>query len=489
MRVLVDTVEQCYAVLSIVQNTWVPIPTEFDDYIAKPKANGYQSLHTIVTVSSGQTIEVQIRTHQMNEFAEFGFAAHWLYKERTTPSTKGAGAAQSGAGGRLTADGQVNQQLSWVRQLLGWQQELGHALIAQAPTKLVDDFIFVMTPEGKVIELPRGATPVDFAYHVHTNLGHRCRGAKINHQMQPLNTVLLNGQTVEIIVAKANDSKGPSRDWLNPELGFLASHRARSKVKNWFNAQALADQIAQGRAVVEKLLQREGKTSLPFEEIAQRLGLDSVEALFSQISRDEIGPRALEVAVRAQPEALSSQSAGGDSVSSEIDSAKAAEQYVAKSGSTSRNRSDVLVVGVDLLLTQLARCCRPIPPDPIVGYVTQGRGISIHRDNCASFKKLKEKQPERVIETSWDSRASKQSTTTDKFAVDISIEAVDRQGLLRDITELLTRRKINVTAVQSLSKRGIALIRMTIEVSGQSALQQALADLHQVKGLVAVKRR
>jgi GTP pyrophosphokinase len=492
-RVIVDSIPDCYSVLSLVQSIWEPLDREFDDYIAKPKPNGYQSLHTVVKVNAVQTLEIQIRTSEMHELAEFGVAAHWRYKERTVDTTRIKNTAglksnkKSNKPSTVVSDSlapsaeqSATRQLAWMRQLLNWQQELGHAISADASSVLMEEHIFVFTPDATVVELPRGATAVDFAYHVHTNLGHRCRGAKIDGQMISLLTPLQTGQTVEIVTAKSNEKLGPSRDWLNQELGYIASNRARSKVRSWFNAQALEEMIAQGRVIVEKTLQRESATSLQLDDLAKRLNFDRPELLFAALAREEIGPRLLEETIR---EALGKQPAKS-ATQAQLDD----DQPRLSKASQSRQRSDVLVVGVDLLLTQMARCCRPVPPDLIAGYVTKGKGISIHRQKCPSFRAIAERQPDRVLETDWDARqvAGREGS---RYPAELAIDAVDRQGLLRDITDVLARQKINVTAVQSLTKGSFASIRMTIEVKSLDEVASAVAILRGLTGITDVRRR
>jgi GTP pyrophosphokinase len=492
-RVIVDSIPDCYSVLSLVQSIWEPLEREFDDYIAKPKPNGYQSLHTVVKVDVAQTLEIQIRTTEMHELAEFGVAAHWRYKERPGAgapteranasstkkrASKGLAAPASNLG--PSAEQSAARQLAWMRQLLNWQQELGHAISADAPSALMDEHIFVFTPDATVIELPRASTAVDFAYHVHTNLGHRCRGAKIDGQMISLLTPLQTGQTVEIITARANEKPGPSRDWLNQELGYIVSHRARSKVRSWFNAQALEEMTAQGRGLVEKTLQRESATSLQLDELAKRLNFEKTEQLFAAVAREEIGPRLLEETIR---EALGKQTAKPTN-----QTALAADQPRLSKASQRSQRSDVLVVGVDLLLTQMARCCRPVPPDRIAGYVTKGKGISIHRQQCPSFRAIAQRQPDRVLETDWDERQTIWRENS-RYPAELAIDAVDRQGLLRDITDVLARQKINVTAVQSITKGSFASIRMTVEVKSLEEVGAAISTLRGLAGITDVRRR
>jgi len=479
LRIIVEDVRACYTALGLVHEMWTPLSDEFDDYISRPKPNGYRSLHTVVTDDDGRPFEVQIRTREMHQFAEYGMAAHWRYKE--------AGAK----GGQVAASSEYDRQLAWMRQLLAWNSDVeggaepgGDAAkpdVAKAgPTKSgpgknrnvvtapahTDERIYVLTPQARVIELPAGATPVDFAYHLHTDLGHRCRGARVDGQMVPLQTRLSTGQTVEIISAK---SGGPSRDWLNPQLGFLASPRARAKVRMWFNAIELQQRITQGQALVEKELQRLGKTAVNLEQLAQNLGFARADDLYVAAAKEEFSLRQIDSvfqqpgpAVEPQPAALRHASAGS----------------AEKSG-----KSGVLVVGVGSLLTQLARCCRPAPPDAIVGFVTRGRGVSIHRSDCHSYLALAAREPERVIEVAW-------GETSDTFyPVDISVRAHDRPGLLRDLSEVFARLRLNVVGVNTQSKQSLAHMVFTVEVRGGESLARALDALAEVAGVSSASRR
>lgn len=479
LRIIVEDVRACYTALGLVHEMWTPLSDEFDDYISRPKPNGYRSLHTVVTDDDGRPFEVQIRTREMHQFAEYGMAAHWRYKE--------AGAK----GGQVAASSEYDRQLAWMRQLLAWNSDVeggaepgGDAAKPDAakagPTKSgpgknrnvvtapahTDERIYVLTPQARVIELPAGATPVDFAYHLHTDLGHRCRGARVDGQMVPLQTRLSTGQTVEIISAK---SGGPSRDWLNPQLGFLASPRARAKVRMWFNAIELQQRITQGQALVEKELQRLGKTAVNLEQLAQNLGFARADDLYVAAAKEEFSLRQIDSvfqqpgpAVEPQPAALRHASAGS----------------AEKSG-----KSGVLVVGVGSLLTQLARCCRPAPPDAIVGFVTRGRGVSIHRSDCHSYLALAAREPERVIEVAW-------GETFDTFyPVDISVRAHDRPGLLRDLSEVFARLRLNVVGVNTQSKQSLAHMVFTVEVRGGESLARALDALAEVAGVSSASRR
>ncbi|TWG80371.1 GTP pyrophosphokinase [Cupriavidus gilardii J11] len=465
-RVIVDDIKDCYAVLGIVHHVWQPIPREFDDYISRPKANGYKSLHTVVIGDDGRAFEVQIRTQEMHHFAEYGVAAHWRYKE----------AGAKGYGGQFAANESYDEKIAWLRQLLAWKDDADHSVAhdespwEQLKHAAIDDHIYTLTPQARVLALPQGATPLDFAYYLHTDLGHRCRGARVDGAMVPLNTPLKNGQTVEIIAVKQG---GPSRDWLNPELGYLASTRARAKVRAWFNALDAAETIAQGRVLIDKTLQREGKTAVNLDMLAARLGFRTTDELYAAVAKEEFSLRHVEQALR-HPEGEAAPQ-----ISEE-------EQVTKKSRATSVARgakSGVLVVGVDSLMTQMSRCCKPAPPDDIVGFVTRGRGVSIHRRQCHTFQQLAARAPERVIHTEWGKKSDA------VYPVDIHVEAVDRQGLLRDISEVLSREKINVTGVKTLSSKGVARMSFTAEVAEATQLQRAMGLIEEVSGVLQARRK
>jgi GTP pyrophosphokinase len=451
LRVIVDEVAQCYQVLSLVHERFTPIGAEYDDYIAKPKANGYQSLHTVVRDGQGRPLEIQIRTRRMHELAELGLAAHWRYKE--------GGAHAKGA----AAD---DERVAWLRQLLVWRDDVSGAAPragASGGATVEDDRIYVLTPQARVVELPAGATPIDFAYHVHTELGHRCRGARVDGAMVPLQTQLQTGQTIEIVAAKAG---GPSRDWLNPELGYLASARSRAKVRQWFNALELEQAISAGRTIVDKELARLGKTAVKLEDLARRLGFGSVDELCVAATKEEFSLRSIEHALVVQ----------------EAPAEEPPPVVLQRMRPASEAKSSVLVVGVDSLLTNLARCCRPVPPDDIVGFVTRGKGVSIHRAQCVNAQALTLRQPERLIEVTW-------GTGEGSYPVDVFVAANDRQGLLRDVSEVFAREKLNVIGVNTASNRGQAMMQFTIEVSDASAVRRALTQVAEVKGVVSARRR
>lgn len=468
MRVIVSDVPECYATLSRVHELYQPLPGEFDDYIAKPKPNGYQSLHTIVLDEDGRAVEVQIRTRAMHEHAEHGVAAHWAYKEA---GVKGYAGVCAGA----DFDAQVAEaRKSVLRQLLAWEREfIEKGETAKAAGEAVfDDRIYVFTPDAAIVELPAGATPIDFAYAVHTDLGHRCRGAKIDGAMVPLNTPLQSGQTVEVTALKEG---GPSLDWLNAELGFLKSQRSKAKVRSWFNALALADTIARGREAVEKLLQREGKTAIKLDDLASQLGFKNANALFEVVGKDEYSLRNIETLLRPAEPVLTP------------------DQVIALKRSRPESespKSGVLVVGIESLLTTLSRCCRPAPPDPIGGYVTRGRGVAIHRHDCSNFREMVNRSPERVIAVEWGVPRGDKAAL---YPVDVIVEAADRQGLLRDISEVFAKEKMNVTGVKTQTLRdaqgGTAWMTFTIEVADAARLAHVLGVVARVSGIRFARRK
>jgi GTP pyrophosphokinase len=461
LRVVTPTVPDCYAALSYVHAQFTPIVEEFDDYIARPKSNGYQSLHTVVRDAQARAIEIQIRTPEMHEHAEHGVAAHWAYKEAGTKGYSG-----------VAASSDYDAKIAVLRQLLAWERDLTGAAdggdTQRATTDALSDRIYVLTPDAAVVELPQGATPIDFAYSLHTNLGHRCRGARVDGAMVPLNTPLKNGQTVAVTAIKEG---GPSRDWLNPELGFLVSSRARAKVRAWFNAQAMHETVARGREAVEKLLQREGKTAIKLEDLASQLGFKSAEALFEVVGKDEFSLRNIEQLLHPPAQTL------------------APDDYVLLKKSRHIEKSPkggVLVVGIDSLLTQLARCCKPAPPDDIRGFVTRGKGVSIHRSDCGNFQQMALRDNNRVIEVAW---GQPKAADAQVYPVDVSIEAFDRQGLLRDISEVFSKEKTNVIGVQTQSIKDMAFMTFTVEVSDSRRLEKVLTLVRDVSGVRAARRR
>jgi len=429
-RVLVADIKSCYAILGLVHNVWQPVPREFDDYIARPKPNGYQSLHTVVMDENGIAFEIQVRTQEMHQQAEYGLAAHWRYKEGAynngaTPP-KIANSIPSHQTGTHSAQVAYERQIAWARQLISWKEDAWEQLKHHE----IDDHIYVLTPLGKVISLEKGSSPIDFAYAVHTDLGHRCRGARIDGAMVTLDTPLQNGQTVEIITVKHG---GPSRDWISPDRNYLRSQRARTRVRAWFNALDDEETAAHAKASDNKLDSKLEAKPVTLPEIVLR-----------QSSRK--------------------QAQGGD----------------------------VLVVGVDSLLTQLARCCRPVPPDVIAGFVTQGRGVSIHRRSCKTFRGLLERAPERVIQTAWNQAGALSNLKEDSqrvFPADLAVSALDRPELMRELFEVLTRQGVHVIDLRKSAKRGVAQILFTVEIRDSEALRLVQNSLEELKGVTQVRRR
>jgi len=470
LRVIAADVADCYAVLGRVHERYRAIAGELDDYIARPKANGYRSLHTVVEADDGSAVEIQIRTEEMHEHAEYGLSAHWAYKEadaaRAAPSAAGAFEAKV-AQARLVV---LRQLLAWQRDLASGEGDDGNdgGAVANARVRF-DDRVYVFTPQAALVELTARATPIDFAYAVHTQLGHRCRGAKVDGAIVPLNTALKSGQVVEVTAAKAG---GPSLDWLNSELGYLQSARSRAKVRAWFNAQTLAATIGRGRDAVDKLLQREGKTALKHADLAAQLGLRDADALYEVVGKDELSLRSIEALLRPAP------------------AAKSDVDEVQLKRSRSGADGGVLVVGVGSLLTSLARCCRPAPPDAIVGYVTRGKGVAVHRTGCSNLRELVGRSRERVIDVAWGAPDAAHPAL---YPLDVSVEAGDRPGLLRDVSEVLAKEKINVTGVRSQSVRdgvgGTAFMTFTVEVADATRLAAALVQVRRVPGVRSARRR
>jgi GTP pyrophosphokinase len=434
-----------------------------------------------VMAADGRPLEVQLRTRAMHEHAEHGVAAHWMYKEAGVRGY--AGVAATGAASERIAEARK----AVLRELLAWERDStavgredgGSGAVAKADRAADDERIYVFTPQATIIDLPPGGTPVDFAYSLHTELGHRCRGAKVDGALVPLNTALQSGQTVEVVSVREG---GPSLDWLNPELGYLKSPRARAKVRAWFNQRAQGETIARGREAVEKLLQREGRTAFKLEALAEQLGFDDADALFEVIGKDEYSLKNIENLLHpAAPAALD----------------EAPLLHRSRSGAGS-SRGGVLVVGVDSLLTTLARCCRPAPPDAIGGFVTRGRGVAIHRRNCSNFVHMAGATPGRVIEVEWGRGRAEEGVL---YPLDVVVEAADRPGLLRDISEVFAKERMNVTDVDSHSARSgrgrraaasvgrTALMTFTVEVADTARLPGVLAQIVRVAGVRHAHRR
>ncbi len=457
VRVLVNDVKDCYAALGLVHSIWAPLPREFDDYIAKPKPNNYRSLHTAVVGPDGKVLEVQIRTHEMHGQCEYGVASHWRYKE------------QGGSrGGTRQSEAQFDERVAWLRQILEWREGLASVadLAEHFRNDLFEDTVYVLTPQGRVIDLPAGSTPVDFAYHVHSELGHRCRGAKVNGRMVPLTHTLGSGDTVEIVAAT---SGGPSRDWLNPDLGYLHSSRARNKVRQWFNNQNLETAIAQGRQVVEKILQREGCTALALDRIASQLGHAKVDDMLASVGRGELGGRAVALAVQAI-------AAPAEAVPP-VDAPPVLPPAVQRRGDT----DSVLIVGVDKLLTGLARCCKPAPPDPIVGFVTRGKGVSVHRRSCPNVARL---PGERLIEAQWSADAER-----GRFPVDIEVESAPDANVMQALLDVLGKERMRILAARTVTRPHLSRHSFSLEVDGLARLAPLLRLIRDLPGVSLARRR
>jgi GTP pyrophosphokinase len=446
VRVLVDTVPECYTVLGLVHSLWQPIPGEFDDYISHPKANDYRSLHTAVVGPDDRGIEVQIRTFEMHEHAEFGVAAHWRYKE----------------GGK--GDAQYEEKISWLRQLLDWREEVSDrsGLADAFKTELFADTIYVLTPAGRVLALPAGSTPIDFAYAVHSNVGDRCRGAKVDGQIVPLSTPLANGQRVEILTAKEG---GPSVNWLHD--GWARSHRAISKIRQYIRLQN-ADVVREtGRQLFERELARHPHVRPNLTALAEQMGFERLDELYAALGHGEL-------TLRLVAQAL-------DSIAPPPVREVAPEDLV-KASKGGHDSGGILIEGVDNLMTVLAGCCKPAPPDHVMGFVTKGRGISIHRANCQTLKRLSQSAPERLIAADWGEQKNS------IFPIDIEVMAQDRHGLLRDISDVLSREKLNVIGVHTQSRDLHAQMRFTVEVHQVNDISRVLSHVMDVPGVFEARR-
>ena len=449
VRILVNSIRECYTALGVVHSLWQYIAGEFDDYIATPKENDYQSIHTAVIGPEGKTVEVQIRTHEMHQRNELGVAAHWRYKE--------------GGGG----DDDFNRKIAWLRQLLEWKDDIADAadFVDQFKSEVFQDRIYVFTPRGNVVDLPAGSTPLDFAYHIHTEVGHRCRGAKVNGRMVPLTYVLQNGEQVEILTVK---NASPSRDWLNPHLGYLKTSRARSKVLTWFKHQDREKNVQEGRAILERELRRVGIAGVNYEKLADKLHYPGSEELFIAVAHSEIKASRYLKAAQEQTR----PPAGG------------AEEILKLKQPSARSGDGVSIQGIGNLLTHMARCCKPVPGDDIRGYITQGRGITIHRSDCANILRYTSQTPERIIKVDWGKDAQ------DTYPVDVQITAIDRHGLLRDITGVLANDKINLLAAHTHSdhRRHVAQMELTLEIADIDELSRVLARINQLPNVMEAKR-
>ncbi len=450
VRILVNDVRDCYAALGVVHSLWQHVPGEFDDYIATPKENNYRSIHTAVVGPQGKNVEVQIRTHDMHNQSELGVAAHWRYKE---------GAKH---------DKGFDDKIAWLRSLLEWKDELAGAteFVDQFKSEVFSERVYVFTPKGNIVDLQAGATPLDFAYHIHTDVGHRCRGAKVNGHMVPLIHTLKTGDRVEVLTVKEG---GPSRDWLSPHLGYLQTSKARSKVQSWFNLQNFDSNVAAGRQTLEREFQRLGLNDVNYEKLAARFHHDKVDDFLAALGRGEIKPAQILSAVQ-------------ELVAPSLKEARPA--FVPRAPGA-RKPAGVSIRGVGNLLTRMARCCNPVPGDAIVGFITRGQGIAVHRRDCPNALRHHNENEERLIEVEWGADSAQ------TYPVEVEIIAHERAGLLRDITGLFANEKVNVIAVNTQTDKGQYVARMTftIEIPNVETLSRVLALLDQIPNVMDVRRR
>jgi guanosine-3',5'-bis(diphosphate) 3'-pyrophosphohydrolase len=440
VRILVDTIPDCYKALGTIHNLWHPLPEDISDFIANPKDNGYQSLHTTVLYQGTTLLEIQIRTYNMHRTADFGVAAHWRYKE---------GANQ---------DTEFEDKIAWLRQLIEWQSELGsEEFLESLKTEVFIDQVFVYTPKGEIKALPKGATPLDFAYRIHTELGHRCVGAKVNGRLVPLNYELKNSEIIEIMTAKAG--KAPSLDWLNPDLGFVKTSHAREKIKQWFKKQERTQNIERGKLILERELKRLDVTISNIEETARIFNCESADDFLAAIGYGGITPHQLALKLAIEPEEI-------PTISKKLRTEKA-------------TAAGIQVLGVGDLLTQLARCCNPLPGDHIIGYITRSQGITVHRKDCINAINVEDKK--RLIEVSW-------GEVQEVYPVDIQIDAWDRVGLLRDVTTVIAEAKVNISSMSTTYHNEITSVLATLEIANMAQLTQLLSKIQGVRGIISATR-
>jgi GTP pyrophosphokinase len=443
VRVLVENDSHCYLALGVIHTQWKPVPGTFDDYIATPKDNFYQSLHTAVIYDDGKTLEVQIRTPEMHESAEYGIAAHWRYKE-----------------GR-TREEAFEQRVMWLRRLMEWDQDVDDAtdFVTAMKTDVFDDRVYVFTPKGDIIDLPAGSTPIDFAYHVHTAIGHRCRGAKVNGKLISLDTKLTTGDAVEILTAKRG---GPSRDWLNVSLEMVKSQRARSKIRQWFRRQDREQNISHGRLLLERELRRLGLEGVGYERVSKELNYKAVEELLAAIGTGDLNLSRIITVL--EPDG-GPELAIPDSV--DIDLTTAVES------------DEVSILGLSGLLTHLGRCCNPAPGDPIVGYITRGRGATIHRQDCPNVLRIKDR--ERLVQVSWGRHEK-------TYPVSVRLRAYDRDGLMRDVSTLVANEGISMTSINVSTKNSLAIFDLVMGIRDVSQLSRILNRLEALPNVLEARR-
>jgi GTP pyrophosphokinase len=448
MRIVVERLQDCYGALGIVHTNWRHLNKEFDDYVATPKQNGYQSIHTVVFGPEGKTVEIQIRTQDMHQDAELGVAAHWMYKEGALPG-RGSG---------------YEQKISWLRKLLQWQEEVvdGGDLAEELKNQVVEDRVYVFTPRGDIFDLPLGATPLDFAYYIHSNVGHRCIGAKIFGKIVPFTHQLSTGDQIEILTQK---QPNPSRDWLNPSLGYIKSSRARAKIHHWFKQLDRDKNLSAGKEILDSELQKLGLNYKSLDPAIKRFNLKELDDLMVAIGAGDIRLNQMLNFITDRTD----------------------DEPVIRFKNPTKvtgDKNGIVVDGVGSLMSHVAKCCRPVPGEFIMGYITQGRGIAVHREDCDSFNNLKEQHPERVVAVSWS------DDVNGSYALSIKIEATDRAGLIRDISAVLANEKVNVLNmnVNTVEDKQLALFTMQIEVHDLSGTNRVLSKLHQIEGVHDAKR-
>jgi GTP pyrophosphokinase len=441
VRLIVPDVPSCYATLGIIHNHWRPIPGEFDDYIAAPKDNFYQSLHTAVIYDDGKPLEAQIRTPEMHQNAEYGIAAHWKYKEGTK------------------RDKSYEQRVNWLRKMMEWRSDVDDAqeFVESMKTDVFQDRVYVFTPRGDIIDLPGGSTPIDFAYHIHTDIGHRCRGARVNGKLVSLDYELKTGDQVEILTAKRG---GPSRDWLNPNLGLVKTQRARSKIRVWFKKQDYEQNLAQGRQVLERELSRLGLAETKLDKLARELGFNAPEELYVALGTGDLSASKIVARLSEDEEHADILTAGSPAT-----------------GTASTEAVDV--VGLKGLLTNIGKCCNPTPGDEIVGYITRGRGATVHRQDCPNILRMRER--ERLVAVSWGSHVR-------TYSVPVRIHAYDRQGLMGDISNLLNNENVNIADVNVKTSQNLADIKLIIEVQDIEQLSRILTRIENLPNVMEAQR-
>jgi GTP pyrophosphokinase len=461
VRIIADEIQDCYGALGIVHTQYKHLPAEFDDYVANPKPNGYQSIHTVILGPEGKTIEIQIRTKQMHDESELGVAAHWKYKEGSS-------------GGRTGYD----EKITWLRKLLDWQEEMSDSgeMLDELRSQVFDDRVYAFTPRGDVVDLPMGATPLDFAYQIHSEVGHRCIGAKVAGRIVPFTHKIGMGDQVEIITQK---EPNPSRDWLNPSLGFVHSSRARAKINAWFRKESREQNLEAGREILETELNKIGATLKDAEQYAlRRFNVNTADELFAGIGSGDLRINQIINHINA----LVNKPTAAEEDQQVLEKLQEAES---KASAKSRPRKDAVVVeGVDNLMTHLARCCQPIPGDNIAGYITQGRGISVHRGDCDQLAELRIHAPERIIDTVWG------NDFAGVYVVTLRVEALDRSGLLKDISTLLANEQLKVLGMKNRTdyKRQLTIMDFDLEVRNVDILTRIISRIEQIKDVVLVKR-